>query len=144
MKIEVKEEKILVYLYRYELSLDNLENLNKEIKNIFIKLVKVYKLPLQGYLKVLMYCNKLFGYILEIESLYNDSDFDTIDLKLIVYDNCEFYFKTDDYFIIKDIQNIYCDNEFFYVKLGDLDNFINLIEHGEIIHGFDKNKCKLM
>ena len=109
MKIEVKEEKILVYLYRYELSLDNLENLNKEIKNIFIKLVKVYKLLLQGYLKVLMYCNKLFGYILEIESLYNDSDFDTIDLKLIVYDNCEFYFKTDDYFIIKDIQNIYCE-----------------------------------
>ena len=29
----------------------------------------------------------------EIESLYTDSDFEAVDLKLVIYDNCEFYFK---------------------------------------------------
>ena len=102
MKIEVKEDKTIVYLYKYELSFDNIEKLNKEVKNIFIKLIKVYNLDLHGFLKVYVYCNKIYGYVLEIETLYDNSDFEAVDLKLVIYENCEFYFKTDYYFLVND------------------------------------------
>lgn len=144
MKIEFKEDKTIVYLYKYQLSFDDIEKVNKEIKNIFIKLIKVYKLDLQGYLKVHVYCNKIYGYVLEIESLYTDSDFEAVDLKLVIYDNCEFYFKTDDYSMIESHDKIYYDGNSFYVNIAKLDNLINYIEHGEIIYNFDKKQCKLL
>ena len=144
MKIEFKEDKTIVYLYKYSLSFDNIEKLNKEIKNIFIKLIKVYNLDLHGFLKVYVYCNKIYGYVLVIETLYNDSDFEAVDLKLVIYENCEFYFKTDDYFLVKRFDKIYYDDEFFYVNLVDLDNLIKFIDFGEIVYDFDKKKCKLL
>lgn len=144
MKIDVKEDKIIVYLYKYKLSFDNLEKLTNDIKNIFVKLIKVYNVDLHGYLKVLLYCNKIYGYVLEIESLYTDYDFETIDLKLVIYDNCEFYFKTNNYFIVEGIDKVYYNNGAFYVNLKLLNDLINVIEHGEIIYDFDKSKCKLL
>lgn len=144
MKIEVKEDKTIVYLYKYELSFDNIEKLNKEVKNIFIKLIKVYNLDLHGFLKVYVYCNKIYGYVLEIETLYNDSDFEAVDLKLVIYENCEFYFKTDDYFLISKFDKIYYDEDYFYVNLKELDNLMKFIEFGEIVYDFDKKKCKLL
>lgn len=144
MKIEFKKDKTIVYLYKYELSFDNIEKLNKEIKNIFIKLIKVYNLDLHGFLKVYVYCNKIYGYVLEIETLYDDSDFEAIDLKLVIYENCEFYFKTNDYFLINKFDRIYYGDDSFYVNLCEIENIINLIEHGEIVYDFDKNKYKLL
>ena len=144
MKIEVKEDKTIVYLYKYELSFDNIEKLNKEIKNIFIKLIKVYNLDLHGFLKVYVYCNKIYGYVLEIETLYNDSDFEAVDLKLVIYENCEFYFKTNDYFIVNKFDKVYFDDNYFYVNIKELDNLINFIELGDIIYDFDKKKSSLL
>lgn len=138
MKIEFKEDKTIVYLYKYELSFDNIEKLNKEIKNIFIKLIKVYNLDLHGFLKVYVYCNKIYGYVLEIETLYNDSDFEAVDLKLVIYENCEFYFKTSDYFLVNKFDKVYYDEDYFYVNVKELDNLMKFIEFGEIIYNFDK------
>jgi len=144
MKIEFKEEKTIVYLHRYHLSLDDLEKLNKEIKNIFIKLIKNYHLKLNGYLKVEVFCNKIYGYILEIEHLYEDDDFTTTDLKLVIYDDCEFYFKTTDYFLIKNSQEIYHDSKYFYTNLKYINNLIEIIEFGEILYNLDVQKYKLI
>lgn len=144
MKIEAKEDKTIVFLYKYELSFDNIEKLNKEVKNIFIKLIKVYNLDLHGFLKVYVYCNKIYGYVLEIETLYNDSDFEAVDLKLVIYENCEFYFKTIDYFLVNKFEKVYYDEEYFYVNVKELDDLIKFIEFGEIIYDFDKKKFKLL
>ena len=144
MKIDVKEDKTIVYLYKYQLSFNDIEKLNKEIKNIFVKLIKVYKLDLYGYLKVYVYCNEQYGYVLEIETLYDDSDFETIDLKLVIYDNCKFYLKSNDYFLFDNVDEIYYDNDYYYVNLAYLNNLISYIEHGQIVYKFDEIKCKLM
>ena len=39
MKIEVKDGKIIVYLYQYRFSFKDKEILHKEIKTLFIKLI---------------------------------------------------------------------------------------------------------
>ena len=144
MKIVIKDDKTIVYLYKYELSFDNIEKLNNEIKNIFIKLIKVYNLDLHGFLKVYVYCNKIYGYVLEIETLYNDDDFEAVDLKLVIYDNCDFYFKTFDYDLISNFDKIYFKEDCFCVNLKEVKNVLEFIEHGEIIYNFNKSEWNLL
>ena len=64
MKIEYSNNKIIIYLFKYDLTYDNVSSLNTEIKNIFIKLIKIYKLDFFGYFKVIIYRNKKYGSIL--------------------------------------------------------------------------------
>ena len=90
MKIECNDEKIIVYLHRYKLNIDDIDKLNKDIKTLFIKLIRVYKLPLLGYSKVIIYHNKNYGSVLEIEKIYNSEyNRDIIDLKLIIFKDTE-------------------------------------------------------
>lgn len=138
MKIEFKENKTIVYLYRYHLSFDNLEKLNKEIKSIFLKLIKTYHLELMGYMKVEVYCNDIYGCVLEIESLYNELELETIDLKLVINDDCDFYFKTSDYSLLENKKIVYYDNKNFYINIKEFNDLIKIIEFGDIIYNFDK------
>ena len=48
MKIEVTDEKIILYLENYYFKTKDKENLTKEIKDIFIKLIKYYKFNFSG------------------------------------------------------------------------------------------------
>lgn len=144
MKIEFRDDKTIVYLYRYQLSFDDTNKLTKEIKSIFVKLIKVYNLDLNGYLKVEVYCNKYYGYILVLENIYKDDDFVTIDLKLEINDDSDFYFKTNDYFILENYKNVYFDGRNFYINIKYIENLIKIIEYGEIVFEFDKKNCKLI
>ena len=135
MKIEYKENKIIIYLYRYKLDINNVEKLNKEIKNIFIKLIKVYKMDFFGYSKVHVYENKKYGSILEIEKIYNNEfNLDIIDLKLIIHENTKFYLEMDDYVLDKEISNMFFKDNKYYVNIEKIDNITPLIEFGKIIY----------
>ena len=134
MKIEFDDKKTIVYIYRYKLDIKDIPKLNKEIKNIFIKLIKVYHLDFFGYSKVHVYENKKYGCILEIEKIYNnDFNYDIIDLKLIIHENCPFYLEFFDYPFNNEI-DICMQNNRYYVSIEKLDNIIKYIEYGKIIY----------
>ena len=139
MKIQVIDEKIVLYLYNYFFKTTPTDTLTKEIKKIFIRLIKNYHFKLGGIYNVLVYENSYYGTILEIEKieelLFNP---DLIDIKVRVINNQDFYFKTDDYFIIENYNNIYYQNEYFYLKLDDKINLTSLIEYGSIEYNLDK------
>lgn len=132
MKIKYASEQIVIYLYRYNLDLNDSNRLNKQIKSIFIKLIKVYGVSFSGYFKVDIYENKKYGYILEIEKVYNSEfNFNIIDLKITIHSDVTFYLKTDDYPLIHNIKAINIDG-YFYINLDDIDNFWEYIEFGSI------------
>ena len=66
MKIEVTDEKTILYLENYYFKTKDKENLTKEIKDIFIKLIKYYKLNFSGIYEVNIFENNKYGTILEI------------------------------------------------------------------------------
>lgn len=133
MKIEMEDNKIIVYLFRYVLDLHNMEKLNKEIKNIFIKLIKIYDLDFFGYSKVDIYVNKKYGCILEIDKIYNnDFNKDIIDLKLVIHENIPFYLEISDYIVEELYNKIFIKNNKFYIDLVDIDNLAKYIEFGNI------------
>lgn len=136
MKLVIDEdEKIVLYLYDYFFNLSEKENVTKKIKKIFLKLIKYYSLKINGIYEVYLYENNKYGTVLEIkkqaELLFNP---DIIDIKLKIYKNVNFYLKTNNYFILEIYKNIYYKDNFYYIKIDEIDNINNLIEYVDIIY----------
>ncbi len=135
MKIEINEDKIILYLYNFFFSSIDEKVLIKEIKKIFIKLIKYYNIDIHGFYDCIAYENKKYGTILEIistkELLFNP---DLIDLKVKFYKNKSFYLRSKDYFIFKNYNNIYYDDKYYYIDIDMVDNLISIIEFIDIIY----------
>ena len=141
MKALLKEnEKIVLYLYNYFFKSTLKNDIVSDIKQIFIKLIKYYNYKLGGVYNVLVYENLKYGTILEIEKkdelLFNP---DLIDIKVKIYKDTNFYFKTNDYFILEEYKNIYYDNNNYYINILDIDNLNKVLEFGEIIYSLAPN-----
>ena len=121
--------------FDYFFNLSEKENVTKEIKKIFLKLIKYYSLKINGIYEVYLYENNKYGTVLEIkkqaELLFNP---DIIDIKLKIYKNVNFYLKTNNYFILETYMNIYYKDNFYYINIDEIDNINNLIEYVDIIY----------
>ena len=141
MKIINAEEKIILYLYKNFFSTNNKEIITKEIKDLFIKLIKYYKLSFSGIYDVYVYENKLYGTIIEIikkDNLLFSPDL--IDIKVKIKKDADIYLKTKDYFIFKDYKDIYYCNDCYYIKINK--DYLKLVEFVEIEYEIDINLLK--
>ncbi len=136
MKIINKDKKIILYLYKNFFSTDNKEIIIKEIKDLFIKLIKYYKLLFSGIYEVFVYENKLYGTIIEIikkdDLLFSP---DLIDIKVKIKKDTDIYLKTNDYFVFKDYKDIYYYKNCFYIPINK--DYLKLIELTEIEYNLD-------
>jgi len=141
MKIKMEnEEKIVLYLYNYFFK--NLEKdvVTKEIKNLFIKLIKNYQIKINGIYEVVVFENLKYGTILEIikkeELLFHP---DLIDIKVKIIKDSSIYLKTNNYFVLEKYHNIYYLDKSYYININDIDNILNLIEYVDIIYNQNSN-----
>ena len=149
MKIVVLDDNFIIYKLKNNLDIDNLskEEIERNIKKILIYVKKRYLKSISGFYNVILYSNKKYGLILEVNK-ESDLDFfpDLVDIKLKIVSDFDIYLKFDDYFLIKDYEVYYYDN-YFYVNIDDLSNkdIICLSDYYEITYGegLDKIRCKL-
>ena len=134
MKIEFTDNKIIVYLYQYTLNFNDLNILNKEIKQVFMKLVKKYKINFFGYSEVRIYNNDKYGNILEIEKIYDNNEFNinTIDLKIIVYKNVPMYLEFNNFYFTKMPKHLIIKDNKYYIDINNIKNIIKYVEYGRI------------
>ena len=135
MKVLIENDIIILYLYNYYFENDDKEYLTKEIKKIFLKLIKYYYIEMNGFYEVNIYENIKYGVILEIilkDKLLFRSDF--IDIKVNLFKNKNMYFKTKDYFILNNYQNIYYHDNYYYIDIQDIDDILKVIEFGELVY----------
>lgn len=121
---------INVYLYKYFLDYDSKDKLHREIKELFVNLIKNYNLDLFGYFKVDIYENKKYGCILEINKIYGDNT-EFIDLKIILHRKTTFYLVMDEYYYF-DLKDILYRNNKYLINIENIDNLDKYIEYGEI------------
>ena len=137
----MEDEKIVLYLYNYFFKSNDKDIIVKEIKELFLKLIKIYHIKISGIYEVLLYENLKYGTILEIikkeELLFSK---DLIDIKVKIIKNIDIYLKTKDYFILSKYKNIYYFNNYFYININNIDSLINLLEFVEIIYK-EKDIC---
>jgi len=140
MKVKVEDKKIVLYLYNYFFSSYQKQSITKEIKNIFIKLIKYYNLEFKGIYNVYVYENTSYGTILEIELeqelLFNR---DIIDIKVKILTDKEMYLKTNNYEIIEEYENIYFKDNNYYINIKNVSNLINILEFIDIIYNENEN-----
>ena len=141
MRIKILDnEKIVLYLYNYFFKSKEKENITREIKKIFIRLIKYYNLNIGGIYEVLAFENLRYGTILEIEKkeelLFNP---DLIDIKVKINHDVNFYFKTKEFSILENLKNIYYDNDFYYINIEGLENTDKVFEYGVIEYSLDSD-----
>lgn len=142
MKFEIVDEKrSKVFINDIIISTTNLKNekeLEKFLKNIILSLKNRYNVILKGLYEIDIFINKKIGALVEIEKIeafmHKEKD---VDLKIKVVFDCDFYFKTEDYFLISGYKDVYYYKNYFYIKLKNLKNVSKYIEFGEIIFGND-------
>ena len=132
MKIsKINDTDYKIYYYK--------DNINKDclydrIRDIIKSIQK--RLKLKGFYKVVVFCKKIG---LFIQLIYVDDNLykNILDLKIEIIDD-DVYFKTSDYFVIKDLSNIRYFNNMYYVLVNDdFDRVLDRIEFGEFLFGYD-------
>lgn len=127
MKIEkINDTDYKVYYYR---SISD-KSLYDGVKELVKKVQK--KLKLNGFYQVIV-VNKKIGLFLELKKS-NDSFYkNTLDLKIEVKD-LDVYYKTTDYFIIKDSSHVSYKDGVYYCIVDDFfDGILEKVEFGDFV-----------
>ena len=135
MKVErISDDYINIYINNGligDISLDK-NTISNTVKKIINKVIKMYRLKLQGFYKVKVYPNKKLGIYLCIIKL-DDNEFSMgMDYRVLVYPDSDFYLESEEY--LNSYNNIYY-NDKFYINIKDVNNIIEIIDKGKIIFG---------
>jgi len=129
--------------YSEKIDIDNKEELGKYIKNIILKLKKIYNIILQGLYEIHVYVIDFIGIILEINNIDNYFS-KTIDLKIIVHNDEEIYLRVLRDELIEKYTGLKYFDKYFYLNTKELkeNNIFKLIENYNIVYGDELNIIK--
>ena len=128
MKIEnINERDYKIYYYKNRL---DEKSLYDDIKELIKKIQK--KLKLNGFYKVIA-INKNVGLFLELKRLDDSFYKNILDLNIEIKED-NIYYKTEDYFIIKDLHDIsYKDGMYYCIVDDDFDEILEKVEFGYVL-----------
>lgn len=129
MKIEiVNDDCYHIYIYNDYDELD--ENKIKD-KLLLIRNI----LHLCGFYRVIATLKNI-GLFLEIVKVAEGFRRETFDLKVIIDNDKEVYFRTKDYFLVEDTSKIcYYDGEYYALVDDSFDKILEKVEYGDFVFG---------
>lgn len=132
MKIEnINERDYKIYYYKNRL---DEKSLYDDIKELIKKIQK--KLKLNGFYKVIA-INKNVGLFLELKRLDDSFYKNILDLNIEIKED-NIYYKTADYFLIKDLHDIsYKDGMYYCIVDDDFDEILEKVEFGDFVFDID-------
>ena len=109
----------------------NRKDIEENIKDLLIRIRKIYKIKLSGYYKIKVYQNDLYGLIFECIK-EDDLDFfpDFCDLKINILYDSKILLESDDFFIFNNNKKTYKKGNKFYINIKDL-NELEIIKLSE-------------
>lgn len=129
MKIwKISQTDYQIYDYTSEVSS---ETFYRDIKEIFQKIQK--RLKLKGFYRVIV-TRKKIGVFMQLILIEDSFYKDIVDLKIEEDDSCEIYYRTEDYFLLKDFSSILFIENMYYVLVNDeFDSIYEKIEFGDFV-----------
>lgn len=149
MKIEkLNEDNFIVFLNKLYLNNNQFElkkDFEDNFKNLFKVLNNCYNIEISGYYDIKIYCDKIYGYILDIRreeiDFYNYYD-DHIDMKITINNNQKFVFKIKDNSVLDNTTLNYCNllkinKDIYLIPKKTIDQYSlgMLIENSSVIYG---------
>ncbi len=137
MRIEiVSSEKFNIFVNNLYLKIDNYDNKEEIVDAVKSIICKIRgKLHLRGFYKLKVFVNKKVGLFIEGVKLEGLDYSNTLDLRVVVFFDEDIYFKTEDYFVIRDISNIRYFDGNYYCLVDDIADINKVVEFGEFIYG---------
>ena len=133
MKVDIKNDNFIIYVDKYLINYDmkNRKDIEENIKDLLIRIRKIYKIKLSGYYKIKIYQNDLYGLIFECIK-EDDLDFfpDFCDLKINILYDSKILLESDDFFIFNNNKKTYKKGNKFYINIKDL-NELEIIKLSE-------------
>ena len=133
MKVDIKNDNFIIYVNKYLINYDmkNRKDIEENIKDLLIRIRKIYKIKLSGYYKIKIYQNDLYGLIFECIK-EDDLDFfpDFCDLKINILYDSKILLESDDFFVFNNNKKTYKKGNKFYINIKDL-NELEIIKLSE-------------
>lgn len=133
LKVDIKNDNFIIYVNKYLINYDmkNRKDIEENIKDLLIRIRKIYKIKLSGYYKIKVYQNDLYGLIFECIK-EDDLDFfpDFCDLKINILYDSKILLESDDFFIFNNNKKTYKKGNKFYINIKDL-NELEIIKLSE-------------
>lgn len=133
MKVDIKNDNFIIYVNKYLINYDmkNRKDIEENIKDLLIRIRKIYKIKLSGYYKIKIYQNDLYGLIFECIK-EDDLDFfpDFCDLKINILYDSKILLESDDFFIFNNNKKTYKKGNKFYINIKNL-NELEIIKLSE-------------
>lgn len=133
MKVDIKNDSFIIYVNKYLINYDmkNRKDIEENIKDLLIRIRKIYKIKLSGYYKIKVYQNDLYGLIFDCVK-EDDLDFfpDLCDLKVNILYDSKMLLESDDFFIFNNNKKTYKKGNKFYINIKDL-NELEIIKLSE-------------
>jgi len=121
----------------------NKEELGKYVKDVILKLRKIYKIMLQGLYEVHVYVIGIIGIVLEINNI--DSYLSkTVDLKIVMHNDEDVFIKVFRDELIEGYNNLNYYNNCFYFDAKKLkeEDIYKFIENIDFIYGEELSVLK--
>lgn len=133
MKVDIKNDNFIIYVNKYLINYDmkNRKDIEENIKDLLIRIRKIYKIKLSGYYKIKVYQNDLYGLIFDCVK-EDDLDFfpDLCDLKVNILYDSKILLESDDFFIFNNNKKTHKKGNKFYINIKDL-NELEIIKLSE-------------
>ncbi len=136
MKIEENSEGMNLFLnnqYFDGINWNDKISIEDVVRDIFLKIKTNFRVKLKGFYKIKIYPNKV-GVFMEVKKIDDDNyDGNEINFRIIVIFNKEMYLKLDDSFYIEgDYEKLFYQN-YYYIKLNDIDHILSAIDFGDVV-----------
>lgn len=144
MKIDFINNAYIVYLNKYniiDMDFSNTKVLEKNLKDLLLRLKKYYKIDIKGYYNITVYIDEYYGAVLKIEedNDYYDYFDDTIAIRMKKVKSNFVYEVDDSSYIDSYIDKFkisFIDNKIFLTISNELSEYqyLNLLEVSNIIY----------
>ncbi len=123
MKFINEDNDIVLYIKKELINFNyyKKENIENYIKELIIKIKKIYHKKISGSYIVNIYQNKNYGLIIELKKQnYIELFPDLIDLKLNIFYDSNILLELQDYYLISKYKKIYYKDDNFYINIDEL------------------------
>ena len=139
MRIEfINEDEFSIFLNSCYCKITNYSD-KDEIIDVVRNVISKYKnkFRLRGFYKIKVYPLDKVGLFIDGIQLESLEKSGVVDLRIIVYFDEQFYFKTSDYYAINDVSNIRYFNNNYYCLVSDIADINLVVDYGDFIRNDD-------
>ncbi len=145
LRVLERDEVYYIYVnraYIKEVDFASKDSISKYAKELVLKLKRLYNIVLMGFYEMKVYVHKEIGIFVELKPIDDDFDFFTIDLKVIILLNQEFFLKTLNFDYVDSLKPLYYHNGYYYASLEHEKNYLTYLELGSLVYGKEVEEVK--